>query len=179
MTPPRMQKDPAEQAPESGLRNPGTGEHLSPIKRPPKIGHRWRRMAEIYRRFAADYPRADFSEPAAVAMYLHESTGAPLPDPRTNGYALGKKWMDVTVAGWKEEIPSRGLLVSELQEDGYPDWFLERVGVLHMRADWAHCGWWLDRLSSAAPALLDEDTKDAGRRPLQRTVRLVQKREER
>ena len=110
----------------------------------PKIGKKWLRMAAIYRRFASDYPRADFSDDAAAAMYAHESTGAPLPDPRTNGFALGKKWMDVTIAAWKEDILSRGLLVSELQgDDGYPDWFLERIGVLHLRAEWAQCKWWL------------------------------------
>ena len=138
----------ADQAPEVAqglpLRGIASTDELGVSARAQKIGPRWRRMAEIYKRFAADYPRADFSEPAAVAMYLHESTGAPLPDPRTNGYALGKKWMDVTVAGWKEEIPACGLLVCELQDDGYPDWFLERVGVLHMRAEWAQCRWWLE-----------------------------------
>ena len=100
--------------------------------RAPTIGKKWRRMAEMYKRFAADYPDADFSESAALNMYLHESTGAPLPDPCTNGYALGKKWMDVTIASWKEDILQFGLLVSELQSDAYPDWFLERVGVLHL-----------------------------------------------
>jgi hypothetical protein len=111
-----------------------------------KIGKKWMRMAEMYKRFAADYPRADFSESAALAMYLHESTGAPLPDPRTNGYALGKKWMDVTVAAWKEDIEQLGLLVSELQgEDGYPDWFLERVGVLRAKPTVSGVRWWAGR----------------------------------
>jgi hypothetical protein len=122
----------------------GSTEGLGVSARPPKIGRKWRRMAEIYKRFAADYKAADFGEAAALAMYLHESTGAPLPDPRTNGYALGKKWMDVTVAGWKEEIPQMGLLVSELQADGYPDWFLDRVGVLHLVPTKAAYAWWIE-----------------------------------
>lgn len=108
----------------------------------PVIGKKWCRMALIYRRFAAEFHGADFSEDAALAMYLHESRGAPLPDQRTNGYAVGKKWMDVTVAGWKEEIPQAGLLVSELQADGYPDWFLAQVGVLHLVPTQAACAWW-------------------------------------
>ena len=108
----------------------------------PKIGKKWRRMAEIYKRFACEYPTADFSEAAALAMYLHESTGAPLPDARTNGFALGKKWMDVTVAAWKEDIPQCGLLVSELQAEGWPDWFLGRVGVLHLVPTVRECAWW-------------------------------------
>ena len=108
-----------------------------------KISGKWLRMAEMYKRFASDYKCADFSDDAAMAMYLHESTGAPLPDPKTNGYALGKKWMDVTVAAWKEEIPQMGLLVSELQADGYPDWFLEQIGVLHLEPTRQACSWWI------------------------------------
>ncbi len=107
--------------------------------RPPS--KKWRRIGGIYKQFAKD-AAADFSEAAAVAMYLHESTGAALPDARTNGFALGKKWMDITVAGWKEEIPQLGLSVAELRED-YPDWFLERVGVLHLRPTRGGCAWWL------------------------------------
>ena len=113
------------------------------MKEPRKIGKRWRRMAEMYRMFASGYPSADLSESAAMAMYLHESTGAPMPDASVNGYALGKKWMDVTVAGWKEEIPQCGLLVSELQADGIPDWFLAKVGVLHLRPTLQGCSWWV------------------------------------
>ena len=108
----------------------------------PRTGKKWRRMAEMYRRFASEYPAADFSDQAALAMYLHESTGTPLPDAKTNGYALGKKWMDVTVAAWKEEIPQLGLLVTELQADGFPDWFLARVGVLHLKPTLKGCAWW-------------------------------------
>lgn len=103
-------------------------------------------MAEIYKRFAEDYPQADLSDEAAMAMYRHETFGDPMPrSEKLNGFEIGKKWMDVTVAGWKEEIPQRGLLVSELQADGYPDWFLERVGVLHLVPTWDACAWWLKR----------------------------------
>lgn len=97
-------------------------------------GKKWQRMAEIYKRFALDYPQADLSADAASAMYAHETHGEPLPDKPMNGYAVGKKVMDITVAMWKEDIRDGLLFVHELQSDGYPDWFLERVGVLHMRA---------------------------------------------
>lgn len=111
-----------------------------------KIGKKWTQMAEIYRRFAKDYPQADLSDEAAMAMYRHETFGDPMPETgKLNGFELGKKWMDVTVAAWKEEIPQMGLLVSELQADGYPDWFLERVGVLNLTPTWRGCDWWLDK----------------------------------
>ncbi|MDE2103357.1 MAG: hypothetical protein KGL39_39315 [Patescibacteria group bacterium] len=120
-----------------------------------KIGKKWVRMSEIYKRFAKEYPEADFSDEAAFAMYRHETFGYPMPkSEKINGFELGKKWMDVTVAGWKEEIPQLGLLVSELQTDGYPDWFLERVGVLHLVPTKADCAWWI-----TAAGILAETSK--------------------
>lgn len=99
--------------------------------RQPKPTAKWRRMADMYKRFAAGHQGADFGEEAALTMFLHESTGTPLPDPKSNGYALGKKWMDVTVAMWKEDILLGNLFAFELIDD-YPDWFLERIGVLEL-----------------------------------------------
>lgn len=93
-----------------------------------KVTNNWKRVSEIYKRFAdGDY---DFSESAALSMFAYETHGTPLVDAQTNGFAAGKKWMDVTVAAWKEDLPRGLLFVSELQDDGYPDWFLEKVGVL-------------------------------------------------
>ena len=98
-----------------------------------KITPRWWKMADMYRRFAADYPQADFGPAAAREMYLYESTGVKLGMLATwNGFALGKKWMDVTAAMWREDIQSKMLRVEELQADGFPDWFLARVGVLRV-----------------------------------------------
>lgn len=106
------------------------------------IGKRWLRMADLYRRFAASHPGADFSDGAALAMFEHETFGKRLPDGSVNGFALGKKWLSVTVAAWKEDIASGGLSVRELIEDGFPQWFLERVGVFGLKPTRAACAWW-------------------------------------
>jgi hypothetical protein len=109
-----------------------------------KIGKNWLKMTEIYRRFAAGHPLVDLSEDAAIAMYRHETFGEPMPEAnQINGFELGKKWMDITVAGWREEIPQLGLTVQELQADGYPDWFLKRVGVLDLVPKHGACSWWI------------------------------------
>lgn len=93
---------------------------------------KWRRMAAMYRRFG-QLPDADFSDAAATAMFTAETHGTPLPPgPPLNGFALGKKWMDVTVSMWREDIPAGLLAVQELLDDGYPEWFLMRVGVLDL-----------------------------------------------
>lgn len=113
-----------------------------------RVSKKWRAMAEIYKRFSIAHQQADFSEEAALAMYEHETHGRPLAKgEKLNGFELGKRLMDVTVASWKEDIASRGLLVSELIEDGYPEWFLERIGVLNLRAEWPKCRWWMRRLT--------------------------------
>lgn len=104
-------------------------------------------MMEVYRKFAVDYPNADFSEQAAKDMFLYESWGVKMPKrEKLNGFELGKKWMDVTIAGWKEDIPSGGLSVQELLEDGFPQWFLERVGVFDLRITSKDANWWVKPL---------------------------------
>ena len=95
-----------------------------------KISKKWLRMAELYKRFASDFEFADFSNSAEIEMFNWESRGVPIADKNINGFALGKKWMDVTVAMWLEDI-SKGLLYPrELMDDNYPEWFLRKVGVL-------------------------------------------------
>jgi hypothetical protein len=88
----------------------------------------WWKMADIYRRFAKDWPNVDFSEEAANAMFAYESRGIPLPqNTKTNGFVLGKKWMDVTIEMWLEDIKNELLFAHELLDDGYPEWFLYKV----------------------------------------------------
>lgn len=95
---------------------------------------KWRRMAAMYQRFGY-YPAADYSDAAAAAMFAAETHGTPLPPGLPlNGFALGKKWMDVTLAMWREDIPCRMLSVQELLDDGYPEWFLKRTGILELKA---------------------------------------------
>lgn len=91
-----------------------------------KISHRYRRVADLYLRFSKDWSHmTDASEDALVAQYRHESVGAPKP-PDTNAYTLGKKWMDATIAMWKEDL-DKGLLLRDELESDYPDWFLDKV----------------------------------------------------
>lgn len=87
-----------------------------------KISARFNRMADIYRRFA---PSGDFSLSALQAQYTYESNGGAKPDD-SNGYALGKKWMDVQVEMWRTDIKAGLLFRHELEAD-YPAWFLDKV----------------------------------------------------
>lgn len=91
---------------------------------------KWNRIAKLYKRFAIDFSFADFSDEAALNMFIFESQGVSIPNVENNGFALGKKWMDVTIAAWKEDINKGLLFPFELLDDGYPEWFLKKVGIL-------------------------------------------------
>ena len=84
-------------------------------------------MSVLYRHFARDWEHLlDFSDEALVEMYNSESYGTPVS--QTNGFMHGKKWMDVNITMWKEDI-ERGLLFKkELYSDPcLPHWWLDKV----------------------------------------------------
>lgn len=84
----------------------------------------WLKMASIYRRFSEkDWPQADFSSEAAERMFAHETYGKPIDT--MNGFAIGKKWMDVTLKMWKEDIRA-GLLCKYELYGNYPTWWLDK-----------------------------------------------------
>ncbi len=83
-------------------------------------------MIPLYLYFARDYIDLDLSEDALYELYLFESTGQGSIKPN-NGYAVGKKLMDVAVAMWKEDM-YRTLMPYELYDDpDLPDWWLDKV----------------------------------------------------
>jgi hypothetical protein len=68
----------------------------------------------------------DFSDDALFDLYIYESTGQGVVRP-DNGFANGKKWMDVAVAQWREDL-WRTLIPFELYGDTtFPHWWLDRV----------------------------------------------------
>jgi hypothetical protein len=84
-------------------------------------------MADVYRIFAADWAHMhDFSDEMLIELYNGESYGGPVSI--QNGFACGKKWLNVNVAMWKEDI-GRGLFrASELYADPkYPQWWLDQI----------------------------------------------------
>lgn len=88
----------------------------------------WLKMAELYRRFARPWEHiCDFSDKAALEMYLFESTGKGQISPE-NGFAAGKHWMDARIKEWRRDIAKRYTFKYELY-DSYPKWFLDKIGV--------------------------------------------------
>lgn len=97
-------------------------------------------MAEIYQVFASDWSHVlDFSEDALLQLYNYESYGGRVDS--NNGYAHGKKWLNLHVTQWKEDI-SQGLLFKhELYEDSkFPHWWLDKIltNVHNNYGAWKH-----------------------------------------
>lgn len=93
---------------------------------------KWLRMAEMYKRFVPSNISCTFTKEDAEEVFKFESTGkgnlshGVFGTPPFNGYWVGKHWMDITIAMWKEGIRDGILFYSELERD-YPDWWLRKV----------------------------------------------------
>jgi len=96
-----------------------------------KVTRAYRKMANIYKLFC-DYPEADLSEKALEEAFIFESTGNGIVNNsifggKVNGYLLGKKWLNVTVAMWREDIKKGLFAVREFYNDKFPKWWLDKV----------------------------------------------------
>jgi hypothetical protein len=91
------------------------------------VSKRFKRMAEVYRIFSTDWAHLhDFSDEMLIELFNAESFGAEV-SPK-NGFACGKKWLNVNVAMWKEDIASGLFRASELYADPkYPIWWLDQL----------------------------------------------------
>jgi hypothetical protein len=79
-------------------------------------------MAELYRRFSEDF--LDFSESMLLEQFHNETYGDIVST--TNGYSVGKKWLNVTVEMWKQDIEEGLLFKWEIEED-FPEWWTRSV----------------------------------------------------
>lgn len=92
-----------------------------------RISPKYRRMAEVYKLFATDWSHMlDFSEDALWEMHQYESRGTPIAS-TNNGYEVGKKWLNVHVAMWRQDIRAGLLFKAELYADKFPHWWLNDV----------------------------------------------------
>ncbi len=102
-----------------------------------KISKKYQKIAEAYRYFAKDFSgSADFSMNAQENMYSFETFGSPRikysePDSTGmyNGYAIGKHWMDVTLAMWREDIHNGYLTKFEIINDDEIPNFVKNIVV--------------------------------------------------
>ena len=105
-----------------------------------KPSKKWIKKSLLYKRAARDYNNLDFSNEAAMEMFKFESTGNGdisiegfnTIDKKCNGYAVGKKWLDVNISNWKEAIKDGWLRIDDLVTDGWPkDWLIKILKDKH------------------------------------------------
>jgi len=84
-------------------------------------------MSEVYKIFAKDWEHLhDFSDEMLVELFNGESYGTPVSS--KNGFALGKKWLNVTTKMWFEDLKMGTLFKCELYADKkFPKWWLDQL----------------------------------------------------
>lgn len=77
--------------------------------------------------FADDWKEhLSFTEADMKELYVHESHGGPISE--MNGFFIGKKWMNVTITMWKEDIRLGLLFKRELYDDDrFPNEWIDKV----------------------------------------------------
>lgn len=89
------------------------------LKQPSK---KYERICPVYEYFASSFD-VDLSDEAKVRFYNYETFGTPIVkyyEPYNgmfNGYAVGKHWMDVNMAMYKEDLLARNLTKFEIYSD--------------------------------------------------------------
>lgn len=90
-----------------------------------RISPKYMKIADCYLYFAKDFlQNSDTSHDALTDMYSFETFGKPRikysqlqNNGMFNGYAIGKHWMDVTLAMWKEDVANGHLIKNEILSD--------------------------------------------------------------
>lgn len=93
----------------------------------PKPTKKFRQACEVYRIFAKPWEHLfGFTEQDLQEMFMHETHGHAVSD--RNGFSHGKKWLNVTVESWREDIKHGLLFVEELRADPmFPAWWMNKV----------------------------------------------------
>lgn len=93
------------------------------------VSKKFLRMSELYKMFAHSEEETylDFSDEALLELYNYESYGGQTCH-RLNGFMHGKKWLNLNVTMWKEDIEQGYLFLRELYEDPkFPHWWLDGI----------------------------------------------------
>ena len=85
-------------------------------------------MVELYKVFSNDWKNClDYSNDSLFELYRYESYGEDKVQ-SNNGFNHGKKWLNLHVAMWKEDLQMGILSKQELYEDSkFPHWWLDSV----------------------------------------------------
>ncbi len=97
------------------------------MERPNKPTKKFEKMCEIYLIFSKDEYSdcASFTDQDKLELFYAETFGDKCSE--KNGYAIGKKWMDVNIAMWIEDNRKGELYVPELYGNKFPSWWLNKV----------------------------------------------------
>lgn len=123
---------------------------------------RFIKMCEVYKIFADDY--CDFSQDAMKAMYEFETFGKGsisidgfnTSGLNPNGYAVGKKFLNITVSMWMDELKP---FINGERNRTHIGWFNTISRIYH---DKSFPKWWLDEIFGSFLNSKLKEYKDLG-----------------
>ncbi len=91
------------------------------------LSQRYLRMAPLYKLFGTGWTNYHlFTDEKLIELFNNESYGTKLSE--NNGFALGKRWLNVNVAMWIEDNNKGELCKIELyQDERFPHWWLDSI----------------------------------------------------
>lgn len=117
------------------------------------VSPKFKTKTHLYRHFASLFGTFDFSDQAMLRLYNHESYGTPLGehDNITNGYVIGKKWLNWHITNWKQGLLEGSLTRHDLLSDipdveGYKEMIDKVLNEAYIGQTWCsmsnHTLWW-------------------------------------
>jgi hypothetical protein len=117
------------------------------------VSPKFKKKALLYKHFASIFGTFDFGEDAMLTLYNHESYGTQLNDGDsiTNGYVIGKKWLNWHITNWKHGLVEGSItrydLLSDIPDvEGYKEMIDKVLNEAYIGQTWSsmmeHGSWW-------------------------------------
>jgi hypothetical protein len=117
------------------------------------VSPKFKKKALLYKHFASIFGTFDFGDEAMLRLYNHESYGTQLNDGdnSTNGYVIGKKWLNWHITNWKQGLVEGSITRHDLLSDipnveGYKEMVDKVLDDAYIGQTWSsikdHTFWW-------------------------------------
>lgn len=114
---------------------------------------KFKKKTLLYKHFALLFGTFDFSDEAMLRLYNHESYGTKLDDrdSATNGFVIGKKWLNWHITNWKQALVEGSItrydLLSDIPDvEGYKEMVVKVLDEAYIGQTWSsmidHTYWW-------------------------------------
>ncbi len=117
------------------------------------VSPKFKKKALLYKHFGSMFGNFDFSEQSMLNLYNHESYGTELGpgESTSNGYVIGKKWLNWHITNWKQGLVEGSITRQDLESDipdveGYKEMIEMVLKEAYIGQTWSsmkeHGSWW-------------------------------------